>query len=81
MGRGGDYGCAGTSDVTLPDGAELRAMLQVQISGGGGTEVSGTVQLDADYGGVVAVARVSDWAKVLKALIEQTGSHLKRGSK
>ena len=77
--RGWDYGFAGTFDITLPDGAELRAMLVLHRAAHP-PEVSGNVQLDAEYGGVIALARGLTWDGVLKSLIEQTGSHLKAGA-
>ncbi len=84
--RGWDYGFYGLFEITLADGAALRAAVSIHYDGpsvrdfnrpGAVTvEASGNVALDADYGGVVAVARGSSWDQVEGELIRQTASHL-----
>ena len=83
---GWDYGFYGLFEITLADGAELRAAVSIHYDGptvrdfnrpGAVTvEASGNVTLDAAYGGVVGLARGSSWDQVEAELIRQTGAHL-----
>ena len=84
---GWDYGFYGVFEITLADGNELRAAVVIHYDGPAvrdfnrpgnslAAEASGTVTVDAEYGGVVATYRGRTWEQVEAELINQTGRHL-----
>jgi hypothetical protein len=76
---GWDYGVYAVYDITLADGNTVGCAIIVRTSEEG--ESSGNVQLDANYGGVIATKRGKDPVSVAQMLIKDTVEHLSRSGK